>query len=236
VTPKGASLLDRYFYFFMSLLIVVVVVSGFSRTVGRNLIHPAVPPPFILYVHAAVFSVWVVFLILQSVLVRTSNVPLHRLIGWFGVTLGAAIPAVGFPTAITMGRFNLAHSVSDYSAEQLLIPFSDMIMFTVCFALAVYWRKKPEFHRRLILMATCALTAAAFGRFPSGLQPLPLMFYTGVDLLIVLGVARDLVLNRRVHRVYLYGLPAFIIGQTIAMYTVLHKLPGWLKVANAVLQ
>ena len=41
-----------------------------------------------------------------------------------------------------------------------------MTSFTVLFWLAIYWRKKPEFHRRLVLIATCALTSAGFGRWP----------------------------------------------------------------------
>ena len=47
-----------------------------------------------------------------------------------------------------------------------------MTAFTVPFALAVYWRRKLEFHRRLFLIATCALTSAAFARLPFSL-PLP---------------------------------------------------------------
>jgi len=34
--------------FFMSLLIAVIVVYGFSHTINENLIHPAIPRPFIL--------------------------------------------------------------------------------------------------------------------------------------------------------------------------------------------
>jgi hypothetical protein len=49
-------LLENYFYFLMTLLIFGIVVYGFSHTVDQNLFHPAVPRPFILYVHAAVFS------------------------------------------------------------------------------------------------------------------------------------------------------------------------------------
>src|SRR5262245_4461081 len=55
-----------YFYFFMSLLIAVVVVYGFSQTIDMNLIHPAIPRPFLLYVHAAVFTGWLLFFLLQS--------------------------------------------------------------------------------------------------------------------------------------------------------------------------
>ena len=58
-----------------------------------------------------------------------------------------------------------------------------------------------------MLVATCALTDAAFGRFPH----LPLIWSpAGVDLLILCGVLRDLIADRRVHKVYLYALPAFI--------------------------
>jgi hypothetical protein len=233
VSANRAGLLDKYFYFFMSLLIPVVVVYGFSHTVDRNLIHPALPRPFILYLHAAVFSGWVLFFILQSTLVRTHNVRWHRRIGWFGVALGVAIPVLGVSTAVTMARFNTLQLHSADAESFLIVPLNDITAFTIPFALAIYWRKKSEFHRRLLLMASCALTAAAFGRFPPHLLP-PVIFYAGVDLLILLGVARDLIVNRRIHPVYLYGLPAFILGQTVAMYAFIHNSPYWLKIAHAI--
>jgi hypothetical protein len=42
-----------------------------------------------------------------------------------------------------------------------------------------------------MLVATCALTAAGFGRFPESILP-AYLFHAGVDLLILLGVARQL--------------------------------------------
>src|SRR5258707_3161975 len=189
VTTKRSGLLDQHFYFFMALLIPAVVAYGFSFTVGENLIHPAIPRPLILYVHAAVFSGWLVFFMLQSALVRTQNVNWHRRIGWFGVALGVVIPVLGVFTTITMGRFNILRLDSTRAESALMIPLFDMVAFTPTFALAIYYRKKPEFHRRLILVATCALTAAGFGRFPGWLLPHE-FFYAGVDLLILLGVVR----------------------------------------------
>jgi hypothetical protein len=231
-TIRRGGPLDQYFYLFMSLLIPVIVVYGFSHTVGRRLIHPAVPPRFILYVHAAVFSGWVIFFIFQSALIRTHNVRLHRMTGWFGVALGVTMPVLGVATAITMTRFSILQLHSTDAASFLIVPLFDMTCFTITFALAVYWRKKPEFHRRLILIASCALTAAAFGRFPPQLLP-PVVFYAGVDVLILLGVARDLIVNKRIHRVYRYALPAFIAGQIVVMY--LTTSPYWLKMAQAIL-
>src|ERR1700761_2230332 len=100
-TKKRAGLWDRYFYFGMSLLIAAVVVGGFSRTVGPKIIHPKALPPAILYAHALVFYGWLAFFILQSALVRTHNVRLHRTLGWFGVALGVMMPVLGIRTAIT---------------------------------------------------------------------------------------------------------------------------------------
>jgi hypothetical protein len=234
MTTQRVGLLDKYFYFFMSLLIAVVVVYGFSQTVDKNLIHPAVPRPVLLYIHAAVFSGWVVFFILQSALVRTHNVRVHRTIGWFGVALGVAIPALGISTAVTMARFKILNFHSTDAATDMIIPFYDMVAFTIPFALAICWRKKPEFHRRLILIASCALTAA-WGRFPPRLLP-PGIFYAGVDLLVLFGVARDLIVNRRIQRVYRCALPAFIVGQIVVMYTINNDSPYWLKIAHSILR
>jgi hypothetical protein len=225
----------KYFYFLMSLLIVAVIVYGFSFTIDKNLIHPTVPRPWLLYVHAAVFSGWLVFFILQSILVRSRKVQWHRRLGLFGVALGMLIPLVGVSTAVVMGRFD-ARSLHATDAESnLIIPLFDMVCFASTFPLAVYWRKKPELHRRLMLVATCALTAAGFGRFPERVMP-AYLFYACVDLLILLGVARDLLVNRAIHRVYLFVLPPFILGQTIVTYIAFHNVRFWLRIAHAILE
>jgi len=235
VPTRRAKLLQNYFYFSMSLLIAAAVVYGFSHTVNENLIHPSPARPFILYLHAAIFTGWLLFFIFQSALLRTHNVRLHRQAGWFGAGLGAAIPIVGVATAVAMTRFNLLHQRFPDGDAFLIVPLWDVSAFIVPFALAIYWRKKPEFHRRLMLVATCALTAAGFGRFPHYLLP-DHMFYAGVDILIFLGVVRDLIVNRRIHPVYLYALPAFILGQIFVVYTYTHSSPWWMTTAHAILR
>ncbi len=82
--------------------------------------------------------------------------------------------------------------------------------------LAILWRKRPEFHRRLIFIATCVLMDAAFGRFDFLFNNN--LFIPCIDLLILLGVARDLFVDKRVHKVYLYALPLLIVGQSLSLY------------------
>ncbi len=234
-TLKPARLLDRYFYFFMSLLIAATVTYGFSQTVEQSLLHAVPSRPFLLYVHGVIFSGWVAFYFFQSLLVRTRNVRLHRTMGWLGVALGSAVFLVGIWTAIVMSRFRIVHFHGRGAVQNLGLSFYDIGAFGVAFALAIVWRKRPEYHRRLILVATCALTSAAFGRFPVHLMPRH-GFFIGVDLLVVLGVMRDLIVNRRIHRVYAIALPAFVLCQIAVMYVLLSPAPYWTKIANAILR
>jgi len=132
-----------------------------------------------------------------------------------------------------MNRIKMTADPHSDAAAFMLVPFLDIACFTTTFALAIYWRKKPEYHRRLILIASCALTAAGWGRFPVIPEA---VFYLGVDALIFLGVVRDWMVNRRVHVVYKYALPAFMVAQTIVMYTVMTNAPYWLKISNAILR
>jgi hypothetical protein len=226
---KGLALWHRSFYFWMSLFVAAVVLYGFSGTVGPRLFHPPSPPPPVLYVHAVLFAGWVVFFITQSALVRTRNVKVHRRLGWFGLALGILIPIVGSTTAIVMTKFRIREGSTD-AAAFMVVPLWDMVAFSVAFAFAFYWRTKPEFHRRAMLMATCALTAAAFGRLLSIYG-----FYAGVDALILLGVVRDLLVTKRVHPVYLYGLPLMMLGQLAAVSTVVTNWPAWLRLAHTLL-
>jgi hypothetical protein len=243
-TARRKGLLGDYFYFFMSLVIAVVVLYGFGQTAGEKLIHPAIARPFVLYVHAAVFSGWVLFFIFQTALVRAGRVQWHRRIGWIGVGLGIVMILVGLETAITMGRFNIINLHARRPEGALLISLFDITAFAIPFGLAIYWRKKPEFHRRLQFMATCALTAAAFGRFPNffdiGGNHSPaargfliwVALYAGVDLLISASTLRDLAVDRRIHPVYRFGLPVFVLSQAGMLFILMQHPSWWMKTAR----
>jgi hypothetical protein len=227
---RRSRIFAKDFYFIMSLVIAAVVVTGFSRTVDANLIHRNPLPPFVLYLHASVFFGWVLFFILQSALVRTRNVRIHRTLGWFGVALGSVITILGVTTTVMMERFHGTVLHEPDAGRFGIVPLTDMLCFTTTFCLAVYWRKKPDYHRRLMFIASCALTAAAWGRMPLLINSLT--FYAGVDALIVFGVVRDLISDGKVNVVYRYAVPAFIAVQVFAVYTMMNYPPYWRAVSH----
>jgi hypothetical protein len=227
------GILCRYFYFAMSLLVAAIVVTGFKRTVNDNLFHPAVPRPFILWIHGSAFAAWVIFFICQSTLVRIHKVRWHRFFGWFGAGLATVMVPLGITTSIVMTRFDKGQLHQTGIDSFLSIPFYDMIAFGVCIALAVYWRKRPELHRRLVFIATCSLLDAAFGRFDYLFDHN--LFFPCLDLVILLGVGRDLLVDRRIHKVYLYALPLLMVGQSLAVYMWRHNPSWWQGITHAVL-
>ena len=230
------GLLDRYFYFAMSLLVAVITVYGFSRTINPNLLHPPKPRPMLLWIHGAAFSGWVALFIVQSALIRTRNIRLHRSLGGLGAALGACMVPLGIAVAVIMGRFHihqLHEAAAGYEAP-LISPFYDMAAFGILLGLAVYWRRMPDLHRRLMLMATCGLTTAAIARFP--IVAIQNDYnYVCVDSLIMLGVFRDLIVDRRVHKVYLYAVPILVVTQSLMMYVDLNASAWWVRIAHAIL-
>jgi hypothetical protein len=216
------DLVRRFFYPVMSLVIAGIVIYGFSFTVNENLFHPAYPRPWILYVHAAIFTAWLPFFILQASLISATNVKLHRALGWYGVFFGAALVVIGIGTAITMTGLRVSHGELD-EASSFLIPLFDSFAFALGFSLAVIWRRRTEYHRRLMYVAMCVLTAAAFGRFP-GIEKE--WFYVGVDSLVLLGALRDLAVTGSVHTVYRWALPCLILGQSLLAY--IRWSPQWM--------
>jgi FtsH-binding integral membrane protein len=240
VREKGTStanqfkgFVSRYFYFSMSLLFATLVVWGFSRTVNDNLFHAAPPRPFLLWIHGTAFASWVAFFIAQSTFVRVHKVSWHRFFGWFGAGLATVMVPLGTAIAIIMARFDTVQLYQSDADAFLAVPFYDMIAFGVIIALAIYWRRRTEFHRRLMFVATCGLMDAPVARFDFLFNHN--LFYVCLDLLIVLGVVRDLVVDRRVHKVYRYVLPALIAGQSLSIYVWRINPPWWHTITHVIL-
>lgn len=222
----------KYFYFCMSLVFAGLVVWGFSKTVNDNLFHAALPRPLLLWIHGGAFSAWVIFFIAQSTLVRTHNVSVHRSLGWFGAALGTAMVVLGIAVAIVMTRFDMVQLHQAGVDSFLSIPFYDMIAFGTLLGLAIYWRTKPDFHRRLLFIATCSLMDAPVGRFDFVFNHS--LFYLCLDLLMGLGIMRDWIVDRRINKVYLYALPTLIVGQNLAIYLWRVDPAWWRGITHAI--
>lgn len=226
------SLMGRRFYLMMSLLCAAVVFIGFTPHFGERMVHPATPVPLSLWVHTVVFTAWVFLVIAQSGLVQARQVALHRRLGFASVALAVLMVVAGIWVAIETTRARVAHGAVGRESF-LAIPFSNMAAFAAFFGVAVWRRKKPEEHKRLMLLAVMSLTIAALARFPAWLVP-PGRFNIALDVFIAIALLRDLIVDRRIHHAYLIGFPALIAFQLFVEW--LRFTPWWIDVAGRIVR
>ena len=144
----------------------------------------------------------------------------HRWLGWPGVVMGCVMPVLGVWSALAMTHLRYGFGDLDDVAF-LILSFNDMAAFAALFVAAVLLRnRRSEAHKRLLLMATCVIAVAALTRFPPWLWSPPehgvWPYYLYVDVLVALGLLRDLVVLRRPHWVYVRVFPAVIALQASA--------------------
>ena len=174
------------------------LISGTPRTVSGGAITP------LLHVHSILFSAWVVLFIVQTTLVATRRVAVHRRLGMAAVGLAIAMVVVGLKTAISSAARGAAPPGTD-SITFLVVPIFDIVLFAGFVTMAFLKRRNKEAHKRLMLLAYVSIITAGVARLP-GLLPLgPLVFF-GVSLLFVIaGIVYDKLSRGTIHPVYLWG-------------------------------
>jgi len=221
------TLARGWFYPCMTLVITVVVFAGFAPT--YYLRGATLPPlPTLTQVHGLVFTTWILLLALQVWLVATRRRDVHQRVGYAGAILAAAMIILGVRVALVTARRDIAAGRVQEALGFLIIPLGDIVMFAGLVGLALSYRKRPEFHRRFMLLATLALLPAAIGRIPWATDPSG--FIPVFMVLLAASPAHDAFTRGRPHPVSMWGgLAVFLseLGRFLAM-----QHPAWIAVAT----
>jgi hypothetical protein len=201
----------------MSLAFALSVFIGFAPTyfLKGYFGGPSLTP--LVHFHGLVFSGWILLLVIQTALVAGRRVDLHRRLGVVGVVLAAMIPIVALTAAIASARRNFAANPVE-ALTFLVLPFGDVLVFLTLAGAAFYYRRRPETHKRLMLLATIGILDAAVARWPlEVIQTSSFAFFVVTDLFLLPGVIYDLAARRRVHRAYVWGGLLILISQPVRM-------------------
>ncbi|HEX3730071.1 MAG TPA: hypothetical protein VHV47_09720 [Opitutaceae bacterium] len=224
---------DRNFFLVMVGLAWVGIVRGFGGDIANHLAKHQEPYPIIVHFHAVVFVAWLVLFTVQILLVRFKKLSVHRQLGMAMVGLAAVMVVIGPSTALTVQHRGMNQPGADPAF--LAIQFTDILAFAGLVAAAIWLRKAPSAHKRLILLATLYITDAGFARwlagglihhFGGGFWGLWIAFYLGPNVLILLAGAYDLMTRRRLHLAYVAGLGWVLACQMTAL--ILYGSPSWL--------
>src|ERR1043166_7374702 len=155
---------ERIFYTGMAIAIAITVFAGFSRTWFLRPYFPQVQPLIpLLILHGVVFSSWIVLFITQTSLVAAKRTRTHMRLGIAGGVLACLMIIIGVVTAII--RAKGPPPIPGVNALSFLtIPLGDLSVFAILIGSAFYYRRRLDFHKRLMLLGTIALLPAAVAR------------------------------------------------------------------------
>ncbi|HVF16784.1 MAG TPA: hypothetical protein VNA21_07720 [Steroidobacteraceae bacterium] len=191
----------------------LIAVTGFWPTYFGPLLAGTLETLPVIHIHAAVFVGWLLLVIAQAALAATGRRALHVKLGSFGIIYGVFLIFVGLATAFVHFAVRIEAGNIEQARNQLFVPLTDLMVFTPFLFAAWLYRRNPEVHKRLIIVATTVLLIAAVHRmtFILGARPIPPARVLLVWLApIYLGMIHDLVKQRRVHPVYVIGIAAII--------------------------
>jgi len=205
------------FFFWMTMLMAFFVFGGFGLTYWQPMVSGTLGPiPPIVHLHGLFYSTWMILLVVQSFLINTKNVQLHRSLGTFGIALATGVIILGMFITILFGRYQRANPTPDYY-NLMYLGVVAVLSFGTLFCLAIRNVKNPANHKRLILFATICLLAPGINRLymvPFGMTRLPLSaMYLTLDVLIAAILIYDWRIMRKISAVSITGAAIIIIPE-----------------------
>jgi FtsH-binding integral membrane protein len=155
---------DRVFFSGTALLMLAAVIVGFGPTYYFAGGLRASLPSLAIHIHGAIFSCWMLLLIVQTALVSGRRVDIHRKLGLAGFMLACAMAVVG-PWAATDRLVRGAARPGQDPYFFYIIPLTDILNFSVLILFAYLFRRDPATHKRLIYIATVSLLIAPLARW-----------------------------------------------------------------------
>ncbi|MBZ5547295.1 MAG: hypothetical protein LAO22_04900 [Acidobacteriia bacterium] len=222
---------DRVFYLGMALTAAAVVFAGFARTFYlRNLFgHP--PLRLLLALHGVLFTLWIVLFFIQPALVAVKRTDLHRRLGVAGGVIAALMTLIVPITAIEVSKPGFRPGAPS-PLSFLSVPMINILVFAILVAAGLYYRRKSDTHKRLMLLATISILPAAMARLPFAFIRAngALAFFGLADVVLLLCIAYDGVVHRRLHPAFACGGLLFIASQPLCV--ALGHTAAWLAFAQ----
>ena len=212
---------ERWFYTGMAALLAAVMFAGFAPSyylhgdvpldVGTYLDRPAQPIRGLFLLHGAVFSIWFLLQLVQSLLIAGKKLAWHKWLGQFAMVLAPAMVLVGVLVALYSAR-HVFHGETRPPVQSAAFPLSLLTWFSGFVIVGLSLRRKPQAHKRLMLLASIAIIAPAVGRIENLPYPgwLPDWWNWAIPFTFPL-IVWDLATIRRLHPATLIGVPALVL-------------------------
>ncbi len=216
----------------MAIAMLLTVLVGFAPTFYLRSAFGAAPSTPLVQVHGILFSTWMLLFLFQTVLVAQGKTAVHRRLGIGGAMLAVALLVVGVMTAIASAKRGHAPPGED-PLRFLAIPLATILVFAATICAAIYFRRRSDFHKRLMLIATIGILTPAIARMLMQLglgasaPPLALLL---TDLFLVPCLIFERLRYGNIHPAYVWGAGMLLVTQ-VGRLLVMHT-DTWMAVAT----
>jgi hypothetical protein len=195
---RESVLAERWFFTGMALAMLAISVAGFLPSIVQNAGRRAPLSPLVA-AHGFLFFSWLIIFLVQSRLVATRHVALHRRVGAAaGFVLALMVP-LSYVTTVAMVRrgFDLSGDlrIDPDPLFESIFQFGDLTLFTVLAVAAISYRRQPDIHKRLMLFANLSLMGAPLahliGHIPRLFPLIGPLIEMPISTLLIAAVARD---------------------------------------------
>jgi hypothetical protein len=205
IDPPEARGFSRRFFTGMAILMLATSIAGFAPAI----LNPAgrrAPLSLLDAVHGIVFFAWLVLFLVQALLVESRRVGWHRRVGRASAFALLALIPLGYAVTITMVRRGFDLSGDQAVGQQLdaqtasIFNFGDLLTFALLALGALWFRRRPAIHKRLMLFANIHLMGAPITHLLGHNRLLTPITVIGVFALFLLAaVVGDFLPDKRVH-------------------------------------
>jgi hypothetical protein len=245
IAPTASELRNesRYFYLWMATGYLIVAFGGFILTYWAKVATGTFHGPVILHVHGTLLFSWVCFYFTQTALVAAGRVSSHRNWGLAGISLFTIVICsvlVGQIAVIKAAEFQ---GFGDAARRFSAVALCALPLMAALFTLAVANTRRPEIHKRWMVLLMSGMMTPAIARVfltlfvPDGAASAPPPPFVSIppalvaDLFIVVAIVRDWRTLGGLHPVYLYG--GFILLAQQLLTPLIAVTATWMQIATA---
>jgi hypothetical protein len=232
---------DHRFYAWAGAAAFAIVFAGFARTYFLKFVFGAPALPWFLHLHGALMTSWFALFFVQTYLVASHRVRIHRRLGVFGAILAAMIVIVGIAVAVHGSARDMREPPAGGPPPLVFMGFllAVLLVFSMLVGAALLLRRRRDFHARLMLLSCLSLVGPGLSRI--SFERLPELAFLrnggpaglfGLDILVLYAcMIWDTWRHRRLHPAFAIGLFLFALMDMPFIWRFL-STPTWTHFAN----
>jgi hypothetical protein len=241
--------MESSFYISAALFMILLSVVGFGPSIVDQSRRTA-PSTVLVMTHAFAVGVWLLLFLTQTALVATGRTTVHRRLGTVGPVLALLMIVLGYVVLIDFARrgYDFSGDViralsrtgsARFNPAVILFPLGELLSFGVLVGVGLWYRHRPEIHKRLMLLAMVPvldepilhLVGHLAARWPTLRGMGTAVSAVATVLLLSASAIFDRLSRRRIHPVSLW-VPVLLFAWQIALGAFVFPSTAWRRLVT----